>query len=187
MRIDHIALFCKDLEQMRQFFLDYFEAVSSCCHWLRPYIHCRRQQGGCGCKDYWASWCWLSGNEWPTHHRRRLLRELHPRTRGYSDWDNSITGNEQDWARDANCPQDYTQKMNRIIREAQPSDMADIMQVMDAAKIIMRQSGNMHQWGDGYPSEARLHLLRYHLSAVWWRARPKVACYQRDARTISLP
>jgi hypothetical protein len=25
---------------------------------------------------------------------------------------------------------------------------------MDAAKGIMRQSGNMHQWGDGYPSEA---------------------------------
>ena len=44
--------------------------------------------------------------------------------------------------------------MRRIIREAQPSDMAEIMQVMDAAKRIMRQSGNMHQWGDGYPSEA---------------------------------
>ena len=44
--------------------------------------------------------------------------------------------------------------MSRIIREAQPSDMADIMIVMDAAKKIMRQSGNMHQWGEGYPSEA---------------------------------
>ena len=44
--------------------------------------------------------------------------------------------------------------MNRIVREAKPSDMADIMKVMDAAKKIMRQSGNMHQWGDGYPSEA---------------------------------
>ncbi len=44
--------------------------------------------------------------------------------------------------------------MNRIIREAQPSDMADIMTVMDAAKGIMRQSGNIHQWGEGYPSEA---------------------------------
>ena len=44
--------------------------------------------------------------------------------------------------------------MIRIIREAQPSDMAEIMQVMDAAKIIMRQSGNMHQWSDGYPSKA---------------------------------
>lgn len=32
--------------------------------------------------------------------------------------------------------------------------MADIMKVMDAARRIMRQSGNMHQWGDGYPSEA---------------------------------
>ena len=44
--------------------------------------------------------------------------------------------------------------MSRIIREAQPSDMAEILQVMDAAKKIMRQSGNMHQWGEGYPSEA---------------------------------
>ena len=44
--------------------------------------------------------------------------------------------------------------MNRIIREAKPTDMASIMQVMDAAKKIMRQSGNMHQWGEGYPSEA---------------------------------
>ena len=32
--------------------------------------------------------------------------------------------------------------------------MADIMMVMDAAKKIMWQSGNMHQWGEGYPSEA---------------------------------
>ena len=31
--------------------------------------------------------------------------------------------------------------------------MAEIMQVMDAAKQIMRQSGNMYQWGEGYPSE----------------------------------
>ena len=44
--------------------------------------------------------------------------------------------------------------MDRIIRKAQPSDMAAILTVMDAAKGIMRQSGNMHQWGEGYPSEA---------------------------------
>ena len=42
----------------------------------------------------------------------------------------------------------------QIIREARPTDMADIMKVMDAAKGIMRQSGNMHQWGEGYPSKA---------------------------------
>ena len=46
--------------------------------------------------------------------------------------------------------------MNRTIREAMPTDMADIMKVMDAAKGIMRQSGNMHQWADGYPSEAAI-------------------------------
>lgn len=46
--------------------------------------------------------------------------------------------------------------MSRIIREAKPTDIAAIMQVMDAAKKIMRQSGNMHQWGDSYPSEATI-------------------------------
>ena len=29
MKIEHVALFCKDLEQMRQFFIDYFDAVSN--------------------------------------------------------------------------------------------------------------------------------------------------------------
>lgn len=43
--------------------------------------------------------------------------------------------------------------MKRIIREARPADMAEIMKVIAAAKAIMRQSGNMHQWGEGYPSE----------------------------------
>ena len=44
--------------------------------------------------------------------------------------------------------------MNRIIREAKTTDITDIMLVMEAAKKIMRSSGNMHQWADGYPSEA---------------------------------
>lgn len=46
--------------------------------------------------------------------------------------------------------------MNRIIREAKPTDITDIMQVMEAAKKIMRQAGNLHQWADGYPSEAAI-------------------------------
>ena len=43
--------------------------------------------------------------------------------------------------------------MSRTIREVKPADIPEIMQVMEAAKKIMRSSGNMHQWGDGYPSE----------------------------------
>lgn len=42
------------------------------------------------------------------------------------------------------------------IRLARLSDMAEIMQVMEAAKLIMRQSGNMLQWGEGYPSESAI-------------------------------
>ena len=48
--------------------------------------------------------------------------------------------------------------MSRIIREARQTDIADIMKVMEAAKKIMRSSGNMHQWGEGYPSEAVIAL-----------------------------
>lgn len=44
--------------------------------------------------------------------------------------------------------------MNRTIRKATPADMDAIMQVVDAAKKIMRSSGNMNQWTDGYPSRA---------------------------------
>lgn len=44
--------------------------------------------------------------------------------------------------------------MKRIIREARQGDMAEIIKVMDAAKKVMRQSGNLYQWGEGYPSEA---------------------------------
>ncbi len=43
--------------------------------------------------------------------------------------------------------------MNRTIRKAELRDMTDIMKVMDAAKSIMRSSGNMCQWTAGYPSE----------------------------------
>ena len=46
--------------------------------------------------------------------------------------------------------------MSRIIREVQSSDVADVMSVMEAAKKIMRKSGNMNQWTDGYPSETAI-------------------------------
>ena len=36
MKIDHIALFCKDLERMRQFFIEHFDA-----HGNEPYINPR--------------------------------------------------------------------------------------------------------------------------------------------------
>ena len=49
---------------------------------------------------------------------------------------------------------DKTIKMNRTIRTAQLTDMPEIMKAMTAAKEIMRHSGNAHQWGEGYPSEA---------------------------------
>ena len=43
--------------------------------------------------------------------------------------------------------------MNRIIRPAEPADMVSIMKVMEAARQIMRLSGNLKQWSDNYPSE----------------------------------
>lgn len=57
-----------------------------------------------------------------------------------------------------------TNDMNkRTIREALPSDMANIQQVIDAAKGIMRASGNMLQWQGNYPSEeVLLHDMERH-------------------------
>ena len=43
--------------------------------------------------------------------------------------------------------------MGRIIRKAVADELDSIMVVLDAAKRIMRSSGNMRQWTDGYPSE----------------------------------
>ena len=39
------------------------------------------------------------------------------------------------------------------IREARREDIPAIMAVIEAAIGIMRASGNVHQWKDGYPSE----------------------------------
>ncbi len=39
------------------------------------------------------------------------------------------------------------------IRKAVAADIPEILQVMEAARSIMRASGNMHQWADGYPGE----------------------------------
>lgn len=46
----------------------------------------------------------------------------------------------------------------RIIREAQVNDMSGILKVMDAARGIMRSSGNLHQWGDNYPGADAISL-----------------------------
>ncbi len=40
-----------------------------------------------------------------------------------------------------------------IIRKATYDDVSLLMDIFEAAKAIMRRSGNMHQWGSGYPSE----------------------------------
>ena len=39
------------------------------------------------------------------------------------------------------------------IRKATTGDLPALMNIFTAAKGIMRASGNMHQWGGGYPSE----------------------------------
>ena len=43
--------------------------------------------------------------------------------------------------------------MTMTIRKATYSDIPELMQLFEHAKGIMRASGNMHQWGGGYPSE----------------------------------
>lgn len=43
--------------------------------------------------------------------------------------------------------------VKRLIRKAVSADIPSIMSVVEAAKQIMRSSGNLGQWADGYPSE----------------------------------
>ena len=38
------------------------------------------------------------------------------------------------------------------IRKATPADVPALIRLFERAKSIMRASGNMQQWGDGYPS-----------------------------------
>lgn len=40
-----------------------------------------------------------------------------------------------------------------IIRRATYSDLKSLMKLFEGAKRIMRASGNLNQWNDGYPSE----------------------------------
>lgn len=40
-----------------------------------------------------------------------------------------------------------------IIRRATYEDIPTMMRIFEAAKAIMRASGNLHQWGSGYPNE----------------------------------
>lgn len=43
--------------------------------------------------------------------------------------------------------------MSRIIREARAENIPQLMPVFETARQIMRQSGNVHQWINGYPSK----------------------------------
>lgn len=40
-----------------------------------------------------------------------------------------------------------------MIRKATYEDVPELMEVFSRAREIMRASGNLHQWSDGYPSE----------------------------------
>lgn len=40
-----------------------------------------------------------------------------------------------------------------MIRKATYDDIPSLMEIFDKAKGIMRESGNLHQWNDSYPSE----------------------------------
>ena len=53
-----------------------------------------------------------------------------------------------------------TMESTRRIRLAEASDTDSVLAVMKAARGIMRASGNLHQWGDDYPSAAAIERDR---------------------------
>jgi RimJ/RimL family protein N-acetyltransferase len=48
----------------------------------------------------------------------------------------------------------------RSIRKVEAADTEAVLTVMQAARGIMRSSGNLHQWGDDYPSAEAIGLDR---------------------------
>lgn len=54
--------------------------------------------------------------------------------------------------------------MNRTIREAKLHDMEKIMRTIDAAKKIMRQSGNMKQWGEGIDTHRDNKIMQHNIT-----------------------
>ena len=68
--------------------------------------------------------------------------------------------------------------MNRTIREARPTDITEIMQVMEAAKKIMRQSGNMHQWVDGSePTYSKIYDGKWIDDSLAYHVIHRIASY----------
>ena len=75
----------------------------------------------------------------------------------------------------------------RIIREAKPTDITDIMQVMEAAKSIMRRSGNMHQWGDGYRRRLSSSAIWKSTAALSLRTKDVLSAILHSSLPLSLP
>lgn len=50
------------------------------------------------------------------------------------------------------------------IRQATVSDLESLMKLFEDAKGIMRSSGNLHQWNDGYPS---VDVVRRDIESGW--------------------
>ena len=42
------------------------------------------------------------------------------------------------------------------IRKTRTSDIPEIIRIYDKAIAFMRKSGNLHQWGNGYPAESNI-------------------------------
>ncbi len=56
--------------------------------------------------------------------------------------------------------------MTRTIRHATTSDVESIMQVLAQAKQVMRDSGNLNQWINGYPTSQAVMLDIEHNAAI---------------------
>jgi len=112
-----------------QYGLAHYPELDKEGHWQRTldHLHEKYAEGG-----YLHLLIPGSPNEAPLEELRRIIRD---KTRLRTIF-------ETIWARET-----------RQIRPAEESDIPAIMPVLEAAKGIMRASGNRHQWIDGYPSE----------------------------------
>ena len=67
------------------------------------------------------------------------------------------------------------------IRKVLASDLDAVMEIVDAARGIMRASGNILQWTGGYPNKISLFSLRNLLLTFLFTTNLKsLVFYQRD-------
>lgn len=64
------------------------------------------------------------------------------------------------------------------IRKTQKTDMESVMKLYDRSRVFMRQTGNVSQWINGYPSEEVVEKILYKETVMFvWKTTTILSAY----------